>query len=107
MNRESGPMARDPNLREIVAWIERRQPDVVVGDFNAPRRSRALQPAPEGYAHAYESSGSGWSYTWPSLLPVLAIDQCLIGPRISPGRYRLGTSLLSDHRIQKLTFDLR
>jgi endonuclease/exonuclease/phosphatase (EEP) superfamily protein YafD len=100
-------MARDPNLREIAGWIERRRPDLVVGDFNAPRRSRALWPPPPGFAHAYDASGSGWSYTWPSLVPLLAIDQCLIGPRISPGRYRLGTSALSDHRIQSLTFDLR
>lgn len=100
-------MARDPNLREIAGWIERRRPDVVVGDFNAPRRSRALWPPPPGYAHAYEASGSGWSYTWPSPLPLLAIDQCLIGLRISPGRYRLRTSPLSDHRMQTLTFDLR
>ncbi len=99
--------ARDPLMREIVKWIERRQPDLVIGDFNAPRRSRRLWPPPEGYVHAYEASGAGWGYTWPAPVPLLAIDHCLTGKRIAPRRYDLDTFLWSDHRMQTLTFDTR
>ncbi len=98
---------RDPLMREIVSWIGARQPDLVIGDFNAPRRSRALWPPPEGYVHAYDASGAGWGYTWPAPLPLLAIDQCLAGKRILPRRYELRTFLWSDHRMQTLRFDVR
>ena len=63
---------RDPLLREINKLIERHQPDLVVGDFNAPRRSRALCELPNGYSHSYDTAGAGWSYTWPVPVPMYA-----------------------------------
>ncbi|WP_422931650.1 endonuclease/exonuclease/phosphatase family protein [Singulisphaera sp. PoT] len=100
-------IARDPLLRRVRALMEAYQPDIVVGDFNSPRRSRALTPPPSGYAHAYEAAGSGWSYTWPMPIPTLAIDQCLVGPRAVPLRYRIVTSSYSDHRRQELDFGIK
>jgi len=93
-------VARDPVLREINALIEQHQPDLVIGDFNAPRRSWALSQLPEGYRHAFETAGRGCGYSWPSPVPVLAIDQCISGPRITPVNYELRTTLASDHRLQ-------
>jgi vancomycin resistance protein VanJ len=95
---------RDPELRRLTAAMDQYQPDIVVGDLNAPRRSLALQLLPEGYRHAYESVGAGWSYTWPVPFPCLAIDQCLISASIAPVQYQLKSTLLSDHRIQILDF---
>ncbi len=97
---------RDPRLRRLLRLVEEHQPDIVVGDFNAPRRSRALCSLPPGYAHAYDAAGSGWSYTWPVPIPVYAIDQCILGRRIDPVRYRLDTSVHSDHRRQVLDFSI-
>ena len=54
---------RDPLLREVNELIDRHRPDLVVGDFNAPRRSWALSDLPAGYQHAYDTVGSGWGYT--------------------------------------------
>ncbi|MBN1591360.1 MAG: hypothetical protein JW888_17740 [Pirellulales bacterium] len=99
-------MPRDPRLRRLVRLIHQYQPDLVVGDFNAPRRSLALSSLPSGYAHAYDVAGSGWSYTWPFPVPVYAIDQCILGRRVVPARYRLVTSLYSDHRRQVLDFTM-
>ncbi|HUQ68432.1 MAG TPA: endonuclease/exonuclease/phosphatase family protein [Planctomycetaceae bacterium] len=93
-------VARDPVLREINALIEQHQPDLVIGDFNAPRRSWGLSQLPDGYRHAFETAGRGCGYTWPAPIPVLAIDQCVTGPRIAPVNYELRTSLASDHRLQ-------
>lgn len=87
----------------MVAW----DADIVVGDFNAPRRSRALSPLPSGFVHAYEATGSGWSYTWPIPFPVYAIDQCILGSRISPVVYDLESSWRSDHRRQILEFTIQ
>lgn len=94
---------RDPLLRKVNAVITKTQPDLVVGDFNAVRQATQLQPPPPGYRHAYDAAGSGWSYTWPVPFPVLAIDQCVIGRRIEPIDYTLGTGA-SDHRWQRLDF---
>jgi len=95
---------RDPLLREINALIERHQPDLVVGDFNAPRRSRALANLPAGYGHAYDTAGIGCGYTWPVPVPMYALDHCLHSQRIMPAHYALQSSVYSDHRLQVLDF---
>jgi endonuclease/exonuclease/phosphatase (EEP) superfamily protein YafD len=97
---------RDPLLREINALIERHQPDLVVGDFNAPRRSRALASLPDGYRHAYDTAGSGWGYTWPVPVPMYALDHCLHSSRIVLVHYSLHSSIHSDHRLQIMDFCL-
>jgi hypothetical protein len=97
-------IARDPILRDVNGLIERYRPDLVVGDFNAPRRSWALSALPPGYEHAYDAVGSGISYTWPVPAPVYALDQCIFSPRILPARYDLFSSRHSDHRLQVFEF---
>ncbi len=96
--------ARRPFIEEVAHWMHHYSPDIVVGDFNAPRRSIGLSPPPEGYAHAYHLAGHGWSYSWPVPIPVMAIDQCFVSRRIQPLGYSLSSHWLSDHRIQTLTF---
>lgn len=95
---------RHPMLNELTQQLADTQADLLLGDLNAPRRSLALADLPEGYQHAYRSSGSGWSYTWPSLLPVFAIDHCIHGERLASIAYALQTSPHSDHRIQVFEF---
>ena len=97
---------RDPLLREINRLIEQHQPDLVVGDFNAPRRSRALCELPDGYRHAYDTAGAGWGYSWPVPVPMYALDQCLYSSKIIPARYELESSISSDHRLQVFDFGL-
>ncbi len=96
---------RDPYLSPFVALLSERKIDVSVGDFNAPRRSLAFGNLPEGFLHAYDVAGSGWSYTWPVPVPCLAIDQCITGPDVNAVNYELRSTLLSDHRLQILDFD--
>ena len=98
---------RDPLLREVLRLARRERADLVVGDFNAPRRSRAIARLPRGWAHAYEAAGSGWSATWPMPLPLLDLDQCLVGPRLAAVRYELGWVQASDHRSQLLDLSPR
>ncbi len=100
-------VVRDPLLREVNNLMLRDQPDLVVGDFNAPRRSRALTDLPAGYSHAYHTAGGGWGSTWPVPIPVYALDHCLHGGRIVPVQYRLGgLGGDSDHRYQVFDFSL-
>ena len=95
---------RDVYLQPLLRVMLDRQPDLIVGDFNAPRRSLAFSSLPEGFHHAYDAAGSGWSYTWPVPVPFLAIDQCIFGPKVTATNYQLRSTLLSDHRIQILDF---
>ncbi|MCY2962486.1 MAG: hypothetical protein NT069_02335, partial [Planctomycetota bacterium] len=80
---------RDPSLAHVESLITKYHPDLVIGDFNAVRQATRLQHLPRGYRHAYDEAGAGWSYTWPVPLPVLAIDQCLVGPRLEVREYVL------------------
>jgi vancomycin resistance protein VanJ len=95
--------SRRPLLKWVAQLITLDHPDLVLGDFNALRRSRALSTLPAGYRHGYDAAGSGWSYTWPMPCPLWAIDQAIIGPRVHPLRYELITTIHSDHRLQRLT----
>ncbi|WP_406697229.1 hypothetical protein V5E97_00195 [Singulisphaera sp. Ch08] len=97
-------VARDPHLRRLVSLMKQHHPDLVAGDFNAPRRSRSLCPLPDGFAHAYDVAGQGWSATWPVVGPLYAIDQCLISASILPTKYELWSNRFSDHRLQELDF---
>lgn len=97
---------RDPLLQEVRGLIEQHRPDLVAGDFNAPRRSWALSDLPPEYAHAYHSAGAGIGYTWPVPFPLYALDQCIHSRRIVPARYTLLSSIHSDHRCQVLDFSL-
>ena len=96
---------RHPLLERVLAMIGARVPDLVLGDFNAPRRSLALSRLPAGFRHAYDAAGSGWSATWPAALPLLAIDQTIVGPRLVVRGYTLRTTRISDHRLQLTELD--
>ena len=98
---------REPSLRLVTQLMKEHGPDLVIGDFNAPRRSRLLCPLPDGFSHAYDASGNGWSYTWPVPMPMLAIDQCIYGHRILPTHYELQSTTASDHRLQVLDFAMK
>lgn len=100
-------LPRDPMLREIDCLIDEHRPDLVVGDFNAPRRSRALCELPAGYRHAYDTAGAGWGYTWPVPAPMYSLDQCIHSAAVTPVRYELQTTWHSDHRIQVFDFAWR
>jgi vancomycin resistance protein VanJ len=97
-------LPRNRYLQPFVSLLAERKIDVSVGDFNAPRRSLAFSHLPDGFHHAYDVSGAGWSYTWPVPIPFLAIDQCITGPRVNPVQYTLDSTMLSDHRLQLLEF---
>ena len=97
-------MLRRPILDRLRAQIEAEQPDLVGGDFNTPRRSSGLRTLPAGYEHAYLLAGSGWPYNWPCPLPMLDLDQLLVGSRVDALEHRQDATPVSDHRLQTLRF---
>ncbi len=95
---------RAPGLRILAEKVRARQPDFLAGDFNTPRGSRLLSPIAAGYGHAYEIAGYGWSYTWPTLLPVMSLDHLFVKEAaVTLDHYEIGSSIWSDHRFQRAT----
>ncbi|HAR68110.1 MAG TPA: hypothetical protein DCR55_18195 [Lentisphaeria bacterium] len=89
-------------LRDIQRHA-RQALDLVLGDFNTPRSAHSGQMVAKGYQHAYSLIGDGLNFTWPARLPLIALDHCLIGPRLHPTQQ---CSELCDHRAQQLWFEL-
>lgn len=97
--------------RALLIWLlqlaESDGSDVIGGDLNTPRFASTLEELPEGFAHAYDEAGSGWSYTWPVPFPMFPIDHCVVGPRLEVTGYRLKSTLLSDHQMQIVDLAVR
>jgi vancomycin resistance protein VanJ len=91
-------------LMAVRERTRRQRPDIVVGDFNATRRTAALAHLPKGYAHAYDRAGWGWPATWHDRFPLWDLDQCIVGPRLRALRYRVLATGVSDHRLGVLDF---
>lgn len=89
------------SLREKLDQMNEADPDLLVGDFNVPRSSRALHRAFPGFQNAFSEAGSGWSGTWPAFLPLWDLDQVLVGPDLSTVRYEVVTPPFGMHRIQR------
>ena len=98
--------SRRPWLEQVFDRVLYTRPDLVVGDFNARRRSHWLGRLPRGYAHAYEEAGRGWCYSWPDAFPLWDIDQCILGPRIRPIAHGFLPTGVSDHRLQWFDFSI-
>ncbi|MEM7262160.1 MAG: endonuclease/exonuclease/phosphatase family protein [Planctomycetota bacterium] len=93
---------REPLLLELLKLMKEHEPDLVLGDFNTPRRARLLDELPAGWRHAYRAAGAGWGYTWPTPIPVYAIDHALVREEVEVIGYHLETSSASLHRRQRM-----
>lgn len=91
-------------MKVLAEKIRARKLDFLAGDFNTPRGSRLLSPIAPGYRHAYAIAGHGWSYTWPTLLPVMSLDHLFVKEKaVALEHYEIGSSIWSDHRFQRAT----
>jgi endonuclease/exonuclease/phosphatase family metal-dependent hydrolase len=61
-----------------------------------------MQMLAAGYQHGYERAGSGRGATWPASFPLMALDHCLLSPRLTVHAYQLHSNPLSDHRAQQV-----
>ncbi len=74
------------------------QPLVIAGDFNTPPESIWFDTLRPRLRSAFEAGGSGYAATWPQPLPILAIDQIWLSPRVDPQTCRARGMWASDHR---------
>lgn len=78
------------------------EPDLVIGDFNVARHSRALGEAFPAHRNAFDVAGSGWSGTWPRLCPLWQLDQVLVGPDVGVRHYEVIDPGVGQHRMQRV-----
>jgi endonuclease/exonuclease/phosphatase (EEP) superfamily protein YafD len=74
------------------------QPLIVAADFNTPINSVWVDCLRSRLTNSYEAAGEGYRETWPTLLPVLCLDQVWGNDRITWHRSYNGWSIRSDHR---------
>ncbi len=72
---------------------------IVLGDFNTPHTSILFDRLRESFRQTFEASGRGLITTWPSLLPVLALDHIWVSEGLTPVRTVLRRTLHSDHAL--------
>ena len=73
-------------------------PAVVMGDFNTPIDARGFREIRDRYHHAFESAGRGFTATWPTAVPLVAIDHIWLSHDITARCARIIRSDASDHR---------
>lgn len=106
----SSPLrSRRRPLADVARWVmdhDRNIPLLIVGDFNTPRDSAALNPLRTLMSQAYESAGRGWPYSWPSVAPLWSIDQIWFSRDIRMHNHEYRFTGCSDHLRQVVQFEL-
>jgi endonuclease/exonuclease/phosphatase family metal-dependent hydrolase len=98
-SRPKGPIFQ--RLLDAVDEAGLPDPDIVVGDFNVTRHSRALHAAFPSMRNAFSEAGVGWSGSWPRRWPLWQLDQILVGPDLQCRRYELIDPGVGRHRMQR------
>lgn len=98
---------RRPYLAAVAALAaEIDGPLIVMGDFNTPPDSLHFAPLRDELSSAFERSGRGYACTWPSPLPVLALDQIWLSPDFVLLACETRATLRSDHWLVRTDVQL-
>jgi len=101
MDVKSNPlMFRKPafiRLAELAAELS-DQPLIVAADFTTPINSVWIDQLRARLTNSFEAAGEGYRETWPTLFPVLCLDQVWANDQVTWHRSRHGWSIRSDHR---------
>ena len=74
-------------------------PTIVMGDFNTPIDSRWFERVRDRFRHVFEEAGEGLLVTWPTPLPLIAIDHIWVSESLRPTCATLEPQEMSDHRL--------
>lgn len=98
-------MRDDHRTRERVSstpeLLERlKRPDVIAGDFNAPRGSASLRHVTMGARNAFDQAGEGYCATFPRERSLWHLDQVFVGATMKAVRYAVIDAPSGSHRPQ-------
>ena len=89
---------RDAHLRALGDYLHAQvDPIVLVGDLNTSPWAPAFRVLLETAGLTDPRRGRGVLATWPSWVPVIAIDHVLVSPQLRVTSLRVGASIGSDH----------
>lgn len=71
---------------------------LILGDFNTPVDSIHFSDLRRNHANAFEQAGQGCIATWPSVAPLLSLDQIWVNPSLEARNCRHVWTVVSDHR---------
>jgi hypothetical protein len=89
------------SLKEMIQAADMDPPDLIVGDLNVTRHSRALEATFPDMRNAFDEAGIGWSGTWPRRFPLWQIDQVLVAPSMRCVQYKVIDLGVGRHRLQR------
>jgi endonuclease/exonuclease/phosphatase (EEP) superfamily protein YafD len=97
-------MPRGPAMQSLCEVLSRHtdEPVCLMGDFNTPPDSVFYTPIRDRFENSFEASGNGYYVTWPTVAPVLALDQIWLPPGSSIAS-ELTATPLSDHCLVTAT----
>ncbi|MDX2200584.1 MAG: endonuclease/exonuclease/phosphatase family protein [Phycisphaerae bacterium] len=87
-------------LHGLDDWVtaHRGEPMLVLGDFNTPPDSVHFEPLRGKLTNAWAlAAPHRYSPTWPSILPVLALDQIWVSSRVEVRTIEKRATIVSDH----------
>lgn len=101
-------MVRKPAFVRLSQLAEQLddQPLIVAADFNTPVDSVWVDGLRTRLTNSFEAAGEGYRETWPTLFPVLSLDQVWANGKVVWHRCRHGWSIRSDHRSITTEFSL-
>lgn len=79
---------------------------IIMGDFNTPKDSVFFNSFRTSLDHAFETTGIGFSETWPIPFPILSIDHIWVSKTIKPLACKLNYTFLSDHKMVVANFEI-
>lgn len=91
--------SRGPALDALAERVEafEGEPLVILGDFNTPPESVHFERLRRTFSNVFEMYGDGCNATWPTPIPLLALDQVWCSQRLEAVRCGIGWTLASDH----------
>ncbi|MGJ5641974.1 endonuclease/exonuclease/phosphatase family protein [Formosa sp. S-31] len=94
------------DLKKVLHIAEDQNIDFIIGDFNTPYESAFLDPFHTHYEsfHAYNN---GFTATWPTVFPVLEIDQIWLNKRWQPVKLNKKFHFNSDHALLVGEFQIK
>lgn len=100
-------MPRGPAMQSLNEVLTRHtgKPVCLMGDFNTPPDSVFFQSIRNRFENSFETAGSGYYVTWPTIAPLLALDQIWLPPGTTASS-ELYETPHSDHRLVTATVQL-
>jgi len=91
-------LSRKEVMQKIVEAKEQTNASIILGDFNTPPDSVWFRDLRKEYSQSFEAAGSGMHATWPSYVPLWAIDHIWVHRSINLLSSKIMTTYKSDHR---------